>query len=200
MPSRSSPRPASASTEPRSDARPALLALVAALLLAVLLSACGDASGAPDGEALAAAPDAGGEPAPAVSEKVRTVFRPLPAGPESVGGVLHVLVPVGGVSGGSAGAPRLHVEIEGLAPGLHAWAVYRAPCDEPEGPVEVALSTLPGHTGLGAPLRADEEGRVDAEQAVPPLRRIFEEAGTFSVRVHAGSDLEAGHAVACAPL
>lgn len=200
-PSRPRPR-AAASAEPTASSRfPSALLLGAALLLATLLSACGDARAAADGRALAAEPDPSTEPGvPVVAEKLRTVFRPLPAGPEAVAGVMRVLVPARGVSEGASGAPRLHVEIEGLSPGPHAWGVYRGTCDEADAEVGVALSALPGHSGLGEALTVDRDGRVVAEQAVPPLRRLFEETATFSVRVHQGAGLEAGPAVACATL
>jgi hypothetical protein len=116
---------------------------------------------------------------PAFSTEVRTQFEPT-ADDSPMTGSLRLLVPT------EAAEPdtplRLNVSVSGLAAEPHAWNVYDAPCST-DGPMLIPLASQEGDRGIADPLQPGEDGRVEVEVPVPPLRETWVEAGNYSVRI-----------------
>lgn len=142
----------------------------------------------------------GGAEVPAFSEEVRTAFQPPADSATGVTGTLRLLVPTQEGADEGAGPARLHVELAGLAQGQHDWHVYDGPCGVEGGGLALPLSATDDNPGVAGPLQADARGSVEAEVDAPPLDRLWTEAGNYSVRVFAGTGVDAGPVVACANL
>lgn len=96
------------------------------------------------------------------------------------------------------GALELHVRLEGLTEGDHAWHIHSAPCGQ-QGDILVPLSGAMGRDGVADDLDVGSDGvvertiTIDAEHA-----RTLDLSRQYAVNVHQGEDDNPGPAVACA--
>lgn len=96
------------------------------------------------------------------------------------------------------GALELHVRLEGLSEGDHAWHIHSAPCGQ-QGDIVVPLSRAGTLDGIASDLDAGSDGvveervTIDAEHA-----RGLDLSRQHSVNVHRGDGDNPGPAIACA--
>jgi Cu/Zn superoxide dismutase len=96
------------------------------------------------------------------------------------------------------GALELHVRLEGLSEGDHAWHIHGAPCGQ-QGDIVVPLSRAGTLEGIGSDLDAGADGVVEERVTIDAERaRGLDLSRQHSVNVHQGDGDNPGPAIACA--
>ena len=96
------------------------------------------------------------------------------------------------------GALELHVRIEGLSEGQHAWHIHGAPCGQ-QGGIVVPLSGAGGQDGIHGDLNVGADGVVEQTVTIAPEHvQDLELETERALNVHQGAGDNPGAPVACA--
>lgn len=115
---------------------------------------------------------------------------------QEIGGVARVMV-----AEQAADSFLLHVRVNGLTEGGHAWHIHSGPCGQ-KAPVVVPFTPTASQQGLAQPLTPGAGGAAEQTVSVPNsmLSAAQLRDGEYSVHVHVDPGADHGPTVACATL
>ena len=143
------------------------------------------------------APGAMGATATGATTVEQNAFQPAPGAPSGISGSAVVLkLPNDSTSW------KLAVNLTGLPAGEHAWHIHNGSCSQPNAPVLLPLSPVPGQKAIDGNLKANAQGMADDTVTVPDARLNPSELNQnkLSLHVHAKGGANHGATIACAAM